>query len=166
VADALDFVEIDNFGLATVLARKGNGAAEIGNALGAEVAVGPRFIPGSTTLLGCGPGHWLAFTERSEPGWHQAVAGMLKGLASVSDQSSGYVVHRLSGPAARQVLQRGAPVDLDPSVFGPGMVATTVIAHITVTIWQVDDAPTYFIAFFRSYARSLRHWVELTAAAL
>jgi sarcosine oxidase subunit gamma len=87
-------------------------------------------------------------------------------MASVSDQSGGYVILRISGPAARTLLQRGAPVDLHPSAFGPGSVAATVIAHIGVIIRQLDATPAYEIALFRSYAASFGHWLDAAVAAL
>jgi sarcosine oxidase gamma subunit len=49
--------------------------------------------------------------------------------------------------------------------FGPGSAATSVIAHIGVIVWQVDDAPTYDLAVFRSLHAGLRHWIEITAAS-
>jgi methylglutamate dehydrogenase subunit D len=41
-----------------------------------------------------------------------------------------------------------------------------VIAHIGVILWQLDDAPTFEVATFRSYAFSFRRWLDATAAAL
>jgi methylglutamate dehydrogenase subunit D len=55
---------------------------------------------------------------------------------------------------------------LHPTVFRPDSVATTVIAHIGVIFWQLDDAPTFEVATFRSYAFSFRRWLDATAAAL
>ena len=89
----------------------------------------------------------------------------LGALASVSDQSSGYVVFRLSGGGARTLLQRGAAIDFQPPAFAPGSVATTVIAHIGVIIWQVDEEPVYDIALFRSFAASFLDWFEATSGA-
>ena len=40
------------------------------------------------------------------------------------------------------------------------------IAHIGVIIRQIDGAPTYELAVFRSLGESLRHWLDLTAATL
>ena len=73
---------------------------------------------------------------------------------------------RLSGDGARQLLQRGAAIDLHPSVFAAGGGAVTMIAHVGVIFWQVDDRPTYDIATFRSYADNFRHWLDESAASL
>jgi sarcosine oxidase subunit gamma len=99
---------------------------------------------------------------------HGALAGdlaaTLKGLASVSDQSDGRAILRISGSRARDVLAKGLPIDLHPSVFGPGSAATSVIALMGVTLWQVDDAPTYDLAVFRSLAGSFWTWLTDSAA--
>ena len=48
------------------------------------------------------------------------LAERLKGLASISDQSGGRTVIRISGPRARDVLAKGLPIDLDPRGFPLG----------------------------------------------
>ena len=94
------------------------------------------------------------------------LASSLIGLASVSDQSSTYAVLRISGPSARQILSRGAFIDFAPLVFGAGSAAVTVISHIGVIVWQVDDVPTFEVALFRSFAGSFWHWIQANCAAL
>lgn len=133
--------------LATVMARKGADHAAI------------RFAA-SCELIPAGPGTWLAEGEAD------VLGERLAGLACVSDQSGGYVVLRFTGPSARALLQKGVAIDLDPSVFGPGSAAVTVIAHIGVILRQVDTAPTYDLALFRSFAGSFRHWVATAAQGL
>ncbi len=167
MADALTVTRHDGLGLAAVMARKAGTPAAIGAALGFAPPAGPHWTSGGgLTLLGTGPGSWLALADDASPDWADQLRDRLGPLASVSDQSSGYLVFRLSGAAARTMLQRGAAIDFHPSSFAPGRVATTVIAHIGVIIRQVDDTPSYDIALFRSYAASFRHWVDATLAAL
>ena len=155
------------FGLATVMARKGVDASAIGASLGLEARDGPVWTGGGDLrLLGVGPGTWLAHAGQASGDWAEGLRGRLGALASVSDQSGGYAVFRLSGPGARTCLQRGASIDFRPPAFAPGSVATTVIAHIGVIVWQVDDAPVYEIALFRSFAASFLDWFEATSRAL
>lgn len=152
----------DHLGIASVMARKGVDSEAIGTALNADMGGGPHAIfTGMRTVVGTGPGTWLVIEEAASPDYAEALTDALTGLASVSDQSSAYVVQRLSGSGARAVLQRGVALDLHPEVFRIGMAATTVIAHIGVILWQVDDAPTYDIATSRSYAGSFRHWLGI-----
>lgn len=161
MAERLTIEQREGLRFASVMARKGVTATRIGEALGLAIAEGPR-VSGDAdlALIGTGPGTWLAL------GSIEALRARLESLASLSDQSGGYAVFRLSGEGARTVLQRGAAIDFHPSAFATGSVATTVIAHIGVIIWQVDDQPAYDGAVFRSYADSFRHWLDLAAAAL
>lgn len=155
----------EGLGIASVMARKGANIAVVGERLGAVLPDRPQAVfAGGRTIVGTGPGTWLVFEEQAALDFVHNVAAQLAGPASVSDQSSGYVVQRISGPGARTLLRRGVALDVD--MFVPGSAATSVIAHIGVILWQVDDAPTYDIATFRSYAGSFRHWLDTTIAGL
>jgi heterotetrameric sarcosine oxidase gamma subunit len=156
------------FTLATVMARKGVSGKAIGAVLGVAAPDRPGWSRGDDglMLIGTGAGSWLAQSGEFQPGWAERLRDRLAGLASVSDQSDGYAITRLSGEGARKVLQRGAGIDFHPQSFAPGSAATTMIAHIGVIVWQVDEEPTYDVATFRSYSDSFRHWLDQTAAAL
>jgi sarcosine oxidase subunit gamma len=161
VAD-LSILEVTGTGLATVMARKGIDAAAIGTALGVTPPTGPHASgDDALMLIGTGPGTWLARCAAAPPGWAESLGHRLAGLASVSDQSAGYRLYRITGRQAPTLLRRGAYIDIDSS--GPGSAATTVIARIGVIVRQVDADPTYELAVFRSYAESFRHWLEQTA---
>ena len=158
--------ELSGLGIATVMARKGVTGAAIGAILGVEPPAGPgAAYANDLTIIGTGPESWLV-VKANAPDFANQLSTTLAGLASVSDQSGGYVVTRLAGPQARTVLQRGAAIDFHPDSFRPGSAVTTVIAHIGVIIWQLDEQPSYQIATFRSYTHSFRHWLDTTIAAL
>ena len=147
MAEPFTVTERTGLTLASVMARKGADHAAI------IASAGFPMIP-------TGPGTWLAVAEQSQ----DDLPARLAGLASVSDQSGGYVVLRFAGPAARALLQKGVAIDLDPSAFGPGSAAVTVIAHIGVILWRADDG--YDVAIFRSFAGSFRHWIDGAAKGL
>ncbi len=156
-------------GLATVMSRGQDAALakRIMDQFGVELPFGPtRSASRGIAFVGIGPGTWLACSETADPNWAARLATTVSGLASVSDQSSGYAVLRIAGPAARDLLSRGAFIDFHPSVFAPGSAAVTTIAHIGVMLWQLDDSPAFEIALFRSYAKSFWHWIETTCAAI
>jgi heterotetrameric sarcosine oxidase gamma subunit len=166
VADVLQIAARGKIALATVMARKGVDAAAIGASLGLTPPTGPRAARDETmTLIGVGPGAWLAISEYGQSGWADMLGGKLAGMASVSDQTSGYVVLRVSGEGAGDLLQKGAFVDLDPTAFPIGAAATTVIAHIGVILWKVDDS-TFDVALFRSFAGSFRDWIAASAPGI
>lgn len=167
MAERLSIDPIEGLGIATVMARKGVGAAAIGDALGLALPERPgAAFAGARTAIGTGRGSWLVLEAGAAATFAEDLQVRLAGIASVMDQSSAYAITRLRGPDARTVLRRGAAIDVHPSVFGPGSAATTLIAHIGVILWQVDDQPTYDLAVFRSYADSFGAWLDSIVAAL
>jgi sarcosine oxidase subunit gamma len=154
-------------GLATVAARRGAPLrvavkASYGVDLpdGSAIAHGPQ-----VSFIGYGPGQWLAVSESLA---NEALAGdlaqKLKGLASISDQSGGRTVFRISAPRARDVLAKGLPIDLDPRSFPLGSAATSTISLMGVQLWQTDDTRSYDIAVFRSVSASFWRWLTASAA--
>jgi len=167
VAETLEIAERDISGMAAVMSRNGIGADAIGLAIGLDLPDGPAASGnGEELAIGTGPGTWLIVSEGAGCRFAENLQDSLRGLASVSDQSSGYAVFRLSGSGARTILQRGAAIDLHPSSFGPGSAAVTVIAHIGLLIWQVNEQPAFDVAVFRSFSRSFRDWLDEAARAL
>lgn len=155
-------------GLATVAARKGQAEAlkgAVASAYGVELPDGSRVAHGpSISFVGYGPGQWLAVSESLvNETLARDLGQRLRGLASISDQSGGRAVLRVSGRRARAVLAKGLPIDLHPRAFTPGSAATSTISLMGVQLWQVDDAPTYDLAIFRSVSASFWRW--LTASA-
>lgn len=154
------------FALAAIMARDG-GQGAIAAALGLDLPQGPyRCTADRMAIIGTGPAVWLAMEEGGDPLWASRLADRLSGCASVADQSSGYAVLRLRGVAVRALLQRGAFIDLDPDMFGPGRSAVTMIAHMGIILWRGDAASVFDIAMFRSHARSFWDWMAATAAAM
>ncbi|MFA7594744.1 MAG: sarcosine oxidase subunit gamma family protein [Novosphingobium sp.] len=166
MAETLLIEQRTGMALASVMARKGASARDLGKTFGLPaLPEGPGSVRiDSLSFWGTGPGAWLAIADRFDPGWPQRLEQIAGRLASISDQTGSYVLFRLSGNGARTLLQRGAAVDLDPRVFGPGSAATTVIAHIGAIIHR--DEAGYDVAVFRSYAASFHHWYESVAATV
>lgn len=167
MVDDIQIDEATGTGLAAIMARRGVGVEQLGRVLGVDAPIGPCWTAShEVALIGTGPGAWLAVRDAAPVQWADDLRKSLVGLASVSDQSSAYTLWRLSGPGARTLLQRGAAIDLHPESFGVGSAATTMIAHVGVIIRQLDDTPRYELAAFRSYADSLRQWLDQAVAAL
>lgn len=161
--------ERSGLGLATVAARKGQAGAlndAVASAYGVALPDGSHVIHGrEASFVGYGPGQWLAISESlAKEALARDLGQRLKGLASISDQSGGRTVLRLTGPRARGVLAKGLPIDLHPRAFGPGSAATSTISLMGVQLWQVDDAPSYDIALFRSLSASFWRWLTSSSA--
>ena len=85
----------------------------------------------------------------------------------VTELGHSRTVLRLSGPAARRVLAKGLPVDLDDSALPPGAFAQSAIHHISLLLHRLGDgedgAPVYELYVARGFAVSFWDW--LTEAA-
>jgi heterotetrameric sarcosine oxidase gamma subunit len=155
--------------LATVTARKGRRGALLDaarSAFGAELPTTPRRAEGrDIAFIWSGPGQWLAHKHPAPAeGLEALLARPFAGLASVIDQSHGRTLLRVTGPLVRDALAKGVAVDLHPSAFKAGDTAATLVSHIPVHLWQIDDRPSYEFAVARSLAQSFWHWLEASAA--
>lgn len=147
--------------LAQVSAFRGR-EAELAEAVrstyGIELPAGPsRAASGDVAFVGAGPNKWLAVSSAN------ADFAALPG--AVSDQSDGRSVFSVSGPKARETLATLISIDLHPRAFKPGDAAMTHAASIAVHLWQVDDAPTYELVCFRTFAATLWRWIGHAGAA-
>ncbi|PWR19663.1 sarcosine oxidase subunit gamma [Zavarzinia compransoris] len=163
----LTVAERADLGLAAVALRPG-GRDELARRLrarhGLTLPAGPRatFAPG-TALIATGPSTFLLARDGGIDA--EALGDDLAGCATVTDQSDGYGVLRLSGPGTFETLAKGIAVDFHPVAFGPGGAAVTSCAHMGVIPWQVDAAPTVEIAVFRSLAGSFWDFLAASGAA-
>ena len=154
-----------------VFARKGRAAdlsARIATTYGLTLPPPGRAAEGpKVTALWIQPDGWMLTSPR---GYEGALARNLKSAAgdaaSVVDQTHGRSIFTLSGKRATWVLGKIALIDLHPSVFGPGSVASSPVAHLACTIHCRDDAPSYDLTVFTTFARSfiehLTHAAEET----
>ena len=78
---------------------------------------------------------------------------------SVVDVSANRTTIELSGPQARDVLEKGMSIDLHPRSFGPGHCAQTLLARAQVILRQVDEKPTYHVLVRGSFAPYLADWL-------
>lgn len=159
----------NDLALATVIARRGQHdrlAQRVRDTFGLDLPATPRRAEaGPTAFVWSGAGEWLACAEGIEPATFEGrLRSELAGLASVSNQSDGRTIVRVSGPRARDMLAKGVMVDLHPRAFGPGDVAVTSIAYIGAHLWQLDAAPTYELAVYRSFGVSFWRWLIETGA--
>jgi sarcosine oxidase subunit gamma len=157
--------ELVGLSLAAVEPRKGR-AAELIAQVEARYGLSPlrslrRVAAGSVAFLGVGPNRWLAVSESA--GFTDDLEAALDGAASVIAQTDGLVVLRISGSRVRDTFAKGLPIDLDPRAFAVDDVASSILAHIGVTIWRVDET-AYDVAVPRSFAGDFLHWLAESAA--
>ena len=100
----------------------------------------------------------IAWTGREQAFLIGAEAPALEG-AAVTDQSDGWTVLALSGPAAVDVLARLIPMDLRLSACPVGRVLRTQVNHMNAVILRTGDY-AFEIMIFRSMARTAWHELE------
>jgi sarcosine oxidase subunit gamma len=162
----------DGLGLATIQHRKGRRStleAKVQAEFGVALPSTPQRVGhGDIAFIGTGPNTWLAVSEHDNNNFAIALQRNLEGLASVNDQSDGYAILRLTGPKVRDTLAKGVSIDLHDKVFCPGMVASTVAAHVGIIFWRLEDdakgLAVFEIAVFRSLASDLWHFLSQSAA--
>jgi sarcosine oxidase subunit gamma len=132
--------------IVTVIARSGMGEAT-------AVALG------DFAAQWAGPDQYFVLAEgRGESALYRELKAKLSGLASVTDQSHGRVVIRISGPKARAVLAKGTPVDLHPAEFPVGRSALTQMAHVGIHLTRTGE-DAYDLSVFRGFAESFWDWL-------
>ena len=161
--------EITGLAMAGLIARRGaeeETASVARRAFGVDLPQTPRSVSaGGLDFLWAGPRQWMV---RAPGGDSDALAQRLArefgALGAAAAQGDGRAVLSVSGPRARDALAKGVPIDLHERAFKPGDVALSAVHGIGVHLRQVDGAPTYDIALFRSFAGSFWHWITAACA--
>jgi len=121
---------------------------------------------GDRGALWLGPDEWLVTAPAGQEkalleALSQATAGHHAALSDVSDAR---IVLTLSGPRAREVLEKGCSLDLHPRAFQTGHCAQTRLARAAILLHQTNDAPSYDVHVAWSFAAYLWVWLEDAAA--
>lgn len=102
---------------------------------------------GARSVLWLGPSEWLV------------IDGEPLDLPGGVDVSANRTTIALSGPHARDILEKGCTLDLHPRAFTTGHCAQTTVARAQVILWQVSDDPTYHLLVRNSFAQYLADWL-------
>jgi sarcosine oxidase, subunit gamma len=134
----------------------------------ASLPTEPNTVAGDATraALWLGPDEWLVVgPPGSEPelGGQFAAAG-----ATTVEVAANRTTLELRGLRARELLEFGCPIDLDPRVFGPGRCAQTLLARANVLIWFVtsEPEPVYRLLVRPSFAAYVAAWLADAADGL
>lgn len=109
-----------------------------------------------------GPAGWLAVAN-DRPDFESGLKAALGNSASIVDLSDARIVLRITGAMTRAVLAKGLSIDLHPRVFQPGDTAMTLLDHVAIQIWQIDELPTFELAIPRASARDVFYWLVVSA---
>jgi sarcosine oxidase subunit gamma len=165
--------ELTGFSVFHIMARR-NKAAETAAAARRHFQLDapsrPQAVFGtSVTLVWSGPDQVLAvMAGPAAPDLIGSVRSAFDGIASVSEQSDGRCLVRLSGPSVRDLLAKLCSIDVHASAFPVGAAAVTSIDHSTVNLWReaggADGGSAFSILMSTSFAQSICHAI-LEAAA-
>lgn len=164
---AATLTERPEIAIASVTARADQGdavAAVITARCGAPCPVAGYVTGEAFNAFWTGPEQWFVMADHEQ---HELPATDLKGelgpKASVTDQSDGWVVFDLQGPALTPILEKLANIDL--AAFTTGRAQRTVIEHVSCFV--LCDAPgqSYRLLCGRSFASSFVHAVETAMKA-
>ena len=138
--------------------------AGVERVVGARAPIEPNTVSriGDMLIAWLGPDEWLVVSPPDgKDGLAAKLQEALTGLhVSVNDISGGQTIIRLHGARARDLLNKGCPLDLHPRAFGAGQCAQSHIAKSNALIIQVDDRPTYDVVVRRSFADYLARWLN------
>jgi sarcosine oxidase subunit gamma len=165
-AAGLTMVELGDFELVQVMARRGQWsvvAQACADGYGKPAPARPQAIEaGGALLIWSGPDQFLVLSARTSGG-NSAIdtaRSAFAGMASLSEQSDGRSLIRISGARSRDMLAKVCSLDLHPTVFPVGTAAATSIDHTSVNLWRGADAggeATFHLLVFTSFAESLWH---------
>ena len=89
----------------------------------------------------------------------KALAEALDGRpGSATDLSANRTTFELSGPMARDVLEKGCPLDLHPRAFENGTAYVTTIGSVPVLLWKLEPE-RYWVLPRASFADFLGRWL-------
>jgi heterotetrameric sarcosine oxidase gamma subunit len=83
-------------------------------------------VKGDLAAAWNGPGDIMLIDAKGNVSIDQILSA-LAGKAAIVDQSSGRIVIRLAGEKARRTLMKLVDIDIDPTVFKPGMGGITAL---------------------------------------
>ena len=164
-------VEIAETGLRGMITLRGDFAdadfaKAIKSVLGAALPGQREVTSGKAGLLiWMSPDELLAVVDyAAAPALSAAISAKLAGkhhLAQVV--SDARAVFSLKGQGAREVLAKGAPVDLSPAEFTPGHVRRTRLGQVAVAFWMTSEGEIEIVCF-RSVAAFVFEWLKTAAA--
>jgi methylglutamate dehydrogenase subunit D len=161
---------LDDIGIVSVRLRRSCKFASFSqrmrNASGVEPSLRRQCSIGeSIRLVSVGSESWLAIGGAN---LFTVLRGSIAESAALTDQSSGYIILRLTGPKVRETFAKLLPIDFHPRAFAVGDAAATVASHIGVTVWRcADDVggdPTFELACLRSFSADLVSALRRSAA--
>ena len=153
--------EITDFGLASVLARKDQAAADVQRQPSSHgVPSDARLVEASASFIWTGPAHWLVLSPRAaalESRIHRTWVTRPRS----STRATAASCSNCRGPRARDVLAKGVSIDLDPAVPAGRCrdhhgqpPEPAAVAGVRCARYRLLTMRTYFGSFWHWFAAS------------
>ncbi|MEF8833587.1 MAG: sarcosine oxidase subunit gamma family protein [Halofilum sp. (in: g-proteobacteria)] len=132
--------------------------------LGVDLPTEPNTVveSGDITVFWLAPTEW--FVRTAADGERDLIARLEEALAgqhiATNDVTGNFTTVELSGPHARDVLEKGCTLDLHPRAFAPGQCAQTLLSHAGILIRPTPDGHGFEIVVRRSFADYAFVWLE------
>ena len=81
-------------------------------------------------------------------------------VVNVSDARA---VFEIKGRSARELIAKGAPVDMSPEAFTPGDFRRSHLGQVAAAFWLSDETAGFRFVCFRSYADYVFNWLSASA---
>jgi sarcosine oxidase subunit gamma len=154
--------ELPFLGMVGIRVEPGSAACDrLGERLGTGLPEGCGLVTssGRHSALWLGPDEWLVVSEADGAVLAAELRDALAGdPGAVVDVSANRTTLELSGPAARETLEKGCPVDLHPRSFRPGTAVATTLGPVPVLLWQTGET-TYRVLPRSSFADYVARWL-------
>lgn len=105
-----------------------------------------------TAVLWLSPDEFLVVSDTDPATLTGAlVEAVAEGPGSATDLSANRTTFELTGPSAREVLEKGCPLDLHPRAFAVGSAYVTALWSVPIILWQTG-AESYRVLPRSSFA--------------
>jgi sarcosine oxidase subunit gamma len=117
---------------------------------------------GDITVFWLAPTEW--FVRTGAGGERDLITRLEEALSgqhvATNDVTGNFTTVELSGPHARDVLEKGCTLDLHPRAFASGQCAQTLLSHAGILIRPLEDGQAFELVVRRSFADYTFVWLE------
>ena len=117
----------------------------------------------SGQLLPIGPRQWLLVTDAPTERGPTLRDLLAPAFAPVLIMSDAWTRIRIEGPHSRDLLAKGAIIDLHPKQFAVNACAVTAFAGMRIVLWRGAGDARFDLLVGRSMAVALWHWLVESA---
>jgi sarcosine oxidase subunit gamma len=134
----------------------------LAEALGFALPLTPNTVAsnGDRRAMWLGPDEWLiAGPDGEQTALERGLRDALgEAYGAVTDVSANRTLLEIRGAKARELLERGIPIDLDPRSFEPGRCAQTLLAKAQVILERREE-PAFVVYVRTSFAVYVATWL-------